>query len=505
MNKLLSIPSLACALALPLAAQNLTLDKTGGGLPGSVDFQIGGAPNSPYLLLFAFSEQSTPLPSLGITLGIPDTFVGSAVSVPGFLGLTNGSGAATASLPLPPDPLLETLVVSFQAVGGNNPYFTSNLVRLTPQLIGTFKTSIEAPLLPILGGGAASAQDGGVLFVGGTGPAAQLYKSRTEQWEAAGATFGVGVLSQTTALADGRLLFTGGIDAVSGQPTSAAAVYDPATQQTTTLAMGIARAGHGASLMGNGKVLVSGGFEVVSLTDPFALFGGIRASSEIFDPATNAFTSGPNMLEARALHSSSTLTNGEVLVAGGLTLLPIIALPTVSSTAYRFNPSTNSFGFPSLMGGARFFHSAVGLDDGKVLLAGGLTLDLTRFLQTLNLADIVIGTRDDVQLYSRGAFGFGTFTTVTGMQEGRAGAALAPLPGGGALIAGGFQLTIDVGTGTFLVNATASADVFSQGPNAIAPTGPMAAPRLFPLAVNLPDGTVMVVGGGPTDAEIFQR
>jgi hypothetical protein len=33
----------------------------------------------------------------------------------------------------------------------------------------------------------------------------------------------------------------------------------------------------------------------------------------------------------------------------------------------------------------------------------------------------------------------------------------------------------------------------------------MAAPRLFPTTVNLPDGTIMVVGGGPTDAEIYQR
>jgi hypothetical protein len=32
----------------------------------------------------------------------------------------------------------------------------------------------------------------------------------------------------------------------------------------------------------------------------------------------------------------------------------------------------------------------------------------------------------------------------------------------------------------------------------------MAAPRLFPVAVNLPDGTIMVVGGGPANAEIYQ-
>jgi hypothetical protein len=90
------------------------------------------------------------------------------------------------------------------------------------------------------------------------------------------------------------------------------------------------------------------------------------------------------------------------------------------------------------------------------------------------------------------------------MQQGRAGAAIAPLPNGGALIAGGFELTLDPTTSTFVFNQTASADVFAQGPNQITATGPLSVPRLFPLAVNLPDGTVMVVGGG-AGAEIYQH
>ncbi|MFO1054534.1 MAG: kelch repeat-containing protein [Planctomycetota bacterium] len=505
MNKLLAIPSLVGALAIPVSAQNMSLDKSGGALPGPSTFSIHGAANAPYLLLFSGNEQQTPLPSLGITLDIPDVMVGVCVNLPGFLGVTNGSGNASATLALPDIPALESIVLSFQAIGGTGPYVVSNLVRVTPQRAGTFKPSLELPTVPILGGGVAPAPDGGLLFVGGTGPIAQLYKSRTEQWEAAGLTFGVGLLSQTTGLPDGRVLFTGGIDATTGQPTNAAAIYDPVSQTTTNLTMGIARAGHGASVMGNGRVLITGGFETLSLTDLLATFAAIRASTEIFDPTTNTFSPGPNMLEPRAMHTSTTLTNGEVLVAGGLAVLPIVNIPNVSATAYRFNPNTNSFGLPALMNGGRFMHSAVGLSDGKVLLCGGLTLDLTTFLTTLNIADIVVGTRTDCQLYSRGLIGFGTFTTVNGLQEGRAGAAMAALPGGGALIAGGFRVTLDIPNSTFEATATATADRFSQGPNLIQATGSMAAPRLFPLAVNLPDGTVMVVGGGATDSEIYQR
>lgn len=59
-------------------------------------------------------------------------------------------------------------------------------------------------------------------------------------------------------------------------------------------------------------------------------------------------------------------------------------------------------------------------------------------------------------------------------------------------------------TAQFGLGATASADVMS-GSKQLAPTSPMAAPRLFPVAVNIPDGTILVVGGGPTGAEIYQH
>ena len=494
--------ALTFALALPAAAQTLSLDKTGGALGGLTTFPIAGPANGGYVLVLATSERATPVPGLGITLDVPLDLISLSLALPGFVGTLPASGRIAPTLLLPDLAALEGIVLSAQAVCGE-PWIVSNLVRVTPQASGTFKPALTQPSAPILGGGHAVAPNGRLLFVGGSGPVAQAYASRTEDWSLAGVSFGVGLLSQTTGLADGRVLFTGGIG-LDGQPTSAAAVYDPATQQTTTLAMAIARAGHGASLLGNGKVLITGGFETVSLTDPLALFAGIRASTEIFDPTTNTFAPGPNMLEARALHASSSLTNGQALITGGLTLIPIINVPTVSATAYRFNPSSNSFGLPAFMSGARFLHSAVGLSDGKVLLAGGMTLDLTTFLQTLNILDIVIGTRTDCQLYTPSFLGFGTFTTVQGMQEGRAGAAIAALPGGGALIAGGFRLTIDFPTQTFVATATASADVFRQGPNSLSATGAMATARLFPTTANLPDGTIMVLGGGGA-AEIYQR
>ena len=47
----------------------------------------------------------------------------------------------------------------------------------------------------------------------------------------------------------------------------------------------------------------------------------------------------------------------------------------------------------------------------------------------------------------------------------------------GALIAGGFELTIDVQNQQFVFNPTASADVYTPSPNTITPTGDLSAPR----------------------------
>jgi hypothetical protein len=500
------LPLLCLALgATPLAAQNLSLDKTGGALGGLTTFPIQGQPNEFYALAIDLYEQPTPLPQYGVTMDLPLLFVDLSFALPGWVGTTNAAGAATPLVVIPDDPFFEQWTYSLQVLGGGGPWRVSNLVRLTPQHLGSWKPALNQPPVPIAGGTTAAAPDNELLFLGGSGPVAQRYKSRTEEWEAAGVTFGVGLFAQSTGLPDGRVLFTGGLDLTTGQTTSAAAVYDPVAQTTTTLAMASPRAGHGASVMGNGKVLISGGLSALNLSNPLSLFTGLLASTEVFDPATNTFAAGPNMLEARALHTSTTLTNGQVLIAGGISLLPFVNLPTVSATAYRFNPASNSFGLPSVFSGGRFLHTAAATTNGKVLLVGGLNLDFTTFLTTGNIADLIIQTRTDCQLFTPSFLGgFGTFATVNGMQEGRAGAAVAPLPGGGALIAGGFQLAIDVTTSTFAFNATASADRLSQSPNSITPTGSMAAPRLFPTTVNLPDGTIMVVGGGPTDAEIYQ-
>ncbi|CAF4314768.1 unnamed protein product [Rotaria sordida] len=68
------------------------------------------------------------------------------------------------------------------------------------------------------------------------------------------------------------------------------------------------RYGHTASVLTNGKVLVTGGWG--SIVDSVN-------STELYDPSTGTWTMTGSMNNARSLHTASILTNGNVLVTGG--------------------------------------------------------------------------------------------------------------------------------------------------------------------------------------------
>lgn len=497
--KLICRAGLAASLVLvgALEAQQLTLTKSGGAVPGTTTMGLaGGDANALYVLVAAPREAATLLPS-GAQLDVPLDWLSLFPSL-GLIGHLDGAGRAQKALLFPNDASLVGRTISFQAVSAPGFSRVSNLVRLTLASAGTFRETLGAPALPMSGGAVVARGGSQYLLVGGSGPLAQVYDANREEFTLGGASFGVGLLSQATALADGRVLFSGGL-AGNGQPTAAAALYDPSAGTTTVLTMGHARAGHGASLLSNGRVLITGGFAALDFTDPLALLLGIQNTTELFDPVSGAFVPGPSLLEARALHSSTSLATGGVLIAGGLSIVPIVNLPTVSSTAYEYNVAFNTFGLPRFMGTGRLMHSATRLANGKVLVVGGLGLDFTTFLATGNLADLAVTTHATGELYTGGLFG--SFSAAGTLGEGRAGAGIVALPGNQALIAGGFEFAFGAG-GTFALRALATAERFTG--STLAPTGAMAGARLFPLLTPLDDGTVLVLGGGALAAEVYQ-
>jgi WD40 repeat protein len=63
---------------------------------------------------------------------------------------------------------------------------------------------------------------------------------------------------------------------------------------------------HTASVLTNGKVLVTGGFSDTSLN-----------STELYDPSTGNWTTTGSMHHERHYHTAAVLPNGKVLVTGG--------------------------------------------------------------------------------------------------------------------------------------------------------------------------------------------
>ena len=490
-------PILFALMCTSPARAALELDLVGGGATQVTTLTLWGLAGQPFLILYSPYEQLTVV-NPQVTLEIPVSFASLAVQTPGFLGVLDGAGVAQAQFVIPNLPAVLDLTLSMQAISRQPIDTASNLLRLTPALPENFEIALGAPSVPIAGGDVLSLEDGRLLFVGGSGPVVQSYDPDREEFGVAGVALGAAALGRTTALADGRLLFSGGLG-LSGQPTDSAAVYDPTSGQTLTLTMLNPRAGHGASLLPDGRVLITGGFQTIVLTDLLQFLTGVQNSTEIFDPVSLSFAAGPNMLEARALHSSTALTDGKLLVAGGLSVIPIINLPTISNTAYVYNPTFNTFGLPIFFSGARMSQAATLLSDGRILLAGGLSIDFTDVIATGDLTQLTLGTLDDCQLFETTILG-GRFSSLPGLSSGRAGAGLVALPDGGALIAGGFSANL--GGGGLGFTTLATADRLRAG--ALSPTGNLAAPRVSPLLTPLADGTVLVVGGGPADAEIYQ-
>ncbi|MDQ3473313.1 MAG: hypothetical protein M3447_06200, partial [Acidobacteriota bacterium] len=130
------------------------------------------------------------------------------------------------------------------------------------------------------------------------------------------------------------------------------------------------RAAHTATLLGNGKVLIAGGF---------VGNGGGLSSAEVFDPTTTTFTSAENMTVARAGHTATPLPNGKVLISGGYN-------GDYLNSAEVYDPATNRFASAGRMVTARSGHVATLLKDGKVLLVGGVGTGWT-FLSDAELFD----------------------------------------------------------------------------------------------------------------------
>ncbi len=164
-----------------------------------------------------------------------------------------------------------------------------------------------------------------------------------------------------TLLRDGRVLVTGGHVGRHEQLEihRSAELYDPAAGRfTRTGDMTVRRHKHDAVRLADGRVLLVAGSDERDNA-------GLYRSAELYDPRTGRFQPTGDLLGARykLRGTSMLLRDGRVLVAGGAS-----GPEVYQSRVGSFAPLAGS------LGRAPLFAAAVLLPDGSTLLCGGYSL-----------------------------------------------------------------------------------------------------------------------------------
>lgn len=213
---------------------------------------------------------------------------------------------------------------------------------------------------------ASLADDGSVLLIGGSRGEFTVSASIDRYDPRTGTLLKVGQLRngreghRAVRLNDGRILVTGGISAF---PIATAEIVDERTGAVTpTGDPQVQRVSHTATRFGNDKVLVTGGYSAGE-----GAILGISRTAEIWEPSTNRFRLLPaTMKVARAGHSATQLPDGRVLIVGGL------SPDNSYEFAEVFDPATETFtGFAAVDNRERGLHATAQLPDGTVLVLGG--------------------------------------------------------------------------------------------------------------------------------------
>ncbi len=288
-----------------------------------------------------------------------------------------------------------------------------------------------------------------------------------------------------TRLPDGRVLIAGGWSRlragqedegtdVDGQALATAELFDPVTEVfSPTGSMGQARRDATATLLADGRVLITGGFGSAPTADGGMNLREVLDSAEIFDPSTSTFSPAGAMTSSRGLHSATILQDGTVLLVGGLGSVGG-ELPTAPGTGpldsvESFDPSTQTFrSITAPMHTGRLEPTSSILRDGRVLIVGDAG--------SLPVADIYDPITE-------------TFTEVPATGAGATARAAALLPDGRVLVTGE-GLRSD-GTRTL----TPSWQLFDATTGSFTDVEP--AGGFGDVVVPLQDGRILVMGAPP--------
>jgi N-acetylneuraminic acid mutarotase len=342
---------------------------------------------------------------------------------------------------------------------------------------------------------------GNVLSMGGVDNngivlnSAEVYNSRLGTWKLTANMTHPRKVFPAVVLTNGKVLVSGGLG-VGNTVLASAELYDPnpksGPQWTSAGFLSVARYGHTATLLPNGKVLVTGGCTsnacsngtaVSELYDPVAnswsttgslntgrhshtavplktgvlvIGGSAGTSCELYDYSKGTWSPAKSMNVSHASNATTLLKSGKVLVTGGASgRYPM-------NSAEIYDPTANTWTLTGKMTAGRYAHTATLLTDGTVLVAGGIG-------QPISCGKVCTGYIPfaKVDVYNEAA---GTFTAAAGL--GLLPRALAYhsttlLGSGRALTAGGS------GTSYYCCVVVSNAEVYTPLTFTSSPSGPL--------------------------------
>ena len=404
--------------------------STNGGLAPFVWTETGALDGLALSSDGAFSGTPSAAGKFPITLEVTDALNRTAPSVPLIVRVSLARSGAftltTGNLTVPRSGHSATLLNTGQVLvaGGANGTADASAELYDPNsemftATGSMteaRIGHSATLLNV----SAVANFGKVLIVGSGGSSAELYDPAAGTFTTTGSmtqarTSPTATLLEAGSAKLGSVLIVGGN---SGGGTLTAELYNPATGTfSATGSMSIPRAGHTATQLLDGRVLIAG--------------GGTN-TAELYDPASGTFTPTGSMTVARTAATATRLQDGSVLIfgAGGSSadlydakagmFTPVGSYGLVAqgqtaslrqdgsvltaggccsgryhlsvSAAALFAPESDGFTSTWALTTSRGFHTATVLADGTVLIVGGTNITHNYFTgiwrRTLSSAEL---------------------------------------------------------------------------------------------------------------------